>query len=173
MNPLSRVRLEKVLPPNVSAEDIRISATLGLTAGTIASLVDFFTRYSRAREMLYSTENFRRILIPYAKIRPYSQMTGATVIIFAMLAVLALASAALMYASFYQGGRSIYLMRRLPDSRRALRRYVWSAPLRLALTAVLWGLGLLVLYYLIWRFATPPQCLVPAFDGLFPTVIVD
>ena len=173
MNPLSRKLLEKMLPPNVSAENVRGAAALGLTAGTIVSMIDFFTRYSRAREMLYSTENFQRFLIPYAKIRPYSQMIGATVIVFAVLAVLALASSVVMYASFYQGGRSIYLMRRLPDGRRTLRRYVWSAPLRLMLTAVLWGVGLLALYYLIWRFATPPQCLVPAFDGLFPRLIVN
>lgn len=173
MNPLSRRFLEERLPPNVAAENVRGTAVLGLTAGSIVSLIDFFTRYGRAKEMLYTMKNFKRILIPGAIIRPYSQMIGATIVFFTVLAVAALASAVLMYASFYQGGRSIYLMRRLPDRGHTLRRYVWSVPVRLAILSLLWGLGLLVIYYLVWRFATPAQCLGPAFAGLFPTVIVD
>ena len=173
MNPLSRRFLEERLPPNVAAESVRGVTALGLTVGTIASLFDFFYRYGRAKEMLYGIKNFKRVLIPGAIISPYSQMIGMTVILFAVLAVVALASAGLMYASFYQGARSIYLIRRLPDSGRTLRKHVWTVPVRLALFSLLWGLALLVIYYLIWRFATPAQCLGPAFGGLFPTVIVD
>jgi len=165
---LSPAALKKVLPPSVPAESVRGAAALGLTAGTIVSLFDFFTRYGHAKEMLYTMKNFKRILIPGAIIRPYSEMIGATVTVFAVLAVVALTSAVLMYASFYQGGRSIYLMRRLPDSCRTLRRYVWTVPVRLALLSLLWGLALLVIYYLIWRFATPAQCLGPAFGTLHP-----
>ncbi len=45
--------------------------------------------------------------------------------------------------------------------------------LQLALLAVLWCLVLLTVFFLFWRFRTPAQCLVPPFDGLFPSAIVD
>ena len=42
----------------------------------------------------------------------------------------------MLYSSYYLGGRSIYLMRRLPDGRQTLRRQVWTAPLVWAVCAV-------------------------------------
>ena len=172
MNPLSQKALERILPPNVSASSVRSTAGLSLAGVTLFSLADFMSRYSQALDKLYSKAWNARILIPGAVIDPYSQMIGFTVLVFAVLTALALASAALMAASFRQGARSIYLMRRLPDGGRTLRRCVWTAPLRLALLSALWGLALLVIYYLIWRFITPAQCLGPAFEGgLFPRVV--
>ena len=50
--------------------------------------------------------------------------------------LLALLSAVMLYSSYYLGGRSIYLMRRLPDGRQTLRRQVWTAPLVWAVCAV-------------------------------------
>lgn len=165
--------LEEDLPPNVNGDAVKNAARLGLAAGTVFSVADFSSRYSHARGMLYGEMSGmpNAVLIPGARITPYSQMIGLTLLIFAALAALALASAALMYASFYQGGRSIYLLRRLPDRRRTTARYLWSVPLQLVLLAVTWCLVLLVVYYLFWRFCTPAQCLVPPFDGLFPTVV--
>jgi hypothetical protein len=177
MKLLSRRPLEVDLPPNVPVDAVKSAAQLGLAAGTILSVADFSGRYSNARQALYvengSANGWTQVLIPGARITPYSQMIGLTLLIFAALAALALASAALMYASFYQGGRSIYLLRRLPDRRRTTARYLWSVPLQLVLLAVTWCLVLLVVYYLFWRFCTPAQCLVPPFDGLFPTVVYD
>ena len=177
MKLLSKRPLEADLPPNVPVDAVKSAAQLGLAAGTILSIADFSGRYSNARLALYvengSANGWTQVLIPGAKIVPYSQMIGLTLLTFAALAVLALASAALMYASFHQNSCSIYLMRRLPDGGAALRRYVWSVPLQLALLAVLWCLVLLTVFFLFWRFRTPAQCLVPPFDGLFPSAIVD
>ena len=76
-----------------------------------------------------------------------------------VLAVVALATAAVLYSSYYQGSRSIYLMRRLPDGRSLLRRQVWTAPVCWALTILLSGAVLLGLCWLLWRFKTPAECL--------------
>ena len=73
--------------------------------------------------------------------------------------LLTLASTVLLYSSYYQGSRSIYLMRRLPDGRSLLRRQVWSVPLRVMGLLLLLGMVLLALSWLVWRFVTPAQCL--------------
>ena len=70
-----------------------------------------------------------------------------------------LVSTALLYSSYYQGSRSIYLMRRLPDGRSLLRRQIWSVPLRVMGLLLLLGVVLLAATWLVWRFVTPAQCL--------------
>ena len=112
---LSQKRLEKLLPPNVSASSVRNTAGLSLAGVTLISFADFMSRYSHALDKLYGQAWNARVLIPGAVIDPYSQLIGFTVLVFAVLTAVALASAALMAASFRQGSRSIYLMRRLPD----------------------------------------------------------
>ena len=76
--------------------------------------------------------------------------------------LLALLSAVMLYSSYYLGGRSIYLMRRLPDGRQTLRRQVWTAPLVWAVCAVAAAAVVLGLCYLAWRFITPEQCIPTA-----------
>ena len=76
--------------------------------------------------------------------------------------VLALLSAVMLYSSYYLGGRSIYLMRRLPDGRQTLRRQVWTVPLVWAVCAVAAAAVVLGLCYLAWRFITPEQCIPTA-----------
>ncbi|MBQ2062419.1 MAG: hypothetical protein II458_07055 [Oscillospiraceae bacterium] len=169
MKSLYRRRLDRILPPNVDRERVRVTAAVSLCIATLLSMMSFFTRYTLAREMLYTrTVDGRAELIPGATIQAYHSMIGNTVFFFAVLTAAALASAGLMYASFFQGGRSIYLMRRLPDGGRTLRRFVWAAPVRMALLCVLWCLALLAIYFFIWRFATPAQCLGPAFVRMIP-----
>ena len=65
----------------------------------------------------------------------------------------------MLYASFSQGSRSLYLMGRLPKGRRIMAGYLLRGPLWcLVRCAVLCG-ALLGAYYLVWRFATPAGCL--------------
>ena len=79
-----------------------------------------------------------------------------------VVVLLALLSAVMLYSSYYLGGRSIYLMRRLPDGRQTLRRQVWTAPLVWAVCAVAAAAVVLGLCYLAWRFITPEQCIPTA-----------
>ena len=81
----------------------------------------------------------------------------ALTLCFALL--LTLASTVLLYSSYYQGSRSIYLMRRLPDGRSLLRRQIWSVPLRVMGLLLLLGVVMLAATWLVWRFVTPAQCL--------------
>ena len=85
-----------------------------------------------------------------------------TVFLVVSLVLLALLSSVMLYSSYYLGGRSIYLMRRLPDGRQTLRRQVWTAPLVWAVCAVAAAAVVLGLCYLAWRFITPEQCIPTA-----------
>ena len=62
------------------------------------------------------------------------------------------------YSYFYQGSRSIYLMRRLPN-RFELPRRCLTLPVAAILICMLAALGNGVLYYGIYRLLTPVECL--------------
>ena len=76
-----------------------------------------------------------------------------------VVVLLALLSAVMLYSSYYLGGRSIYLMRRLPDGKQTLRRQVWTVPLLWAVCAAVLGAVVLTLCYAAWCWITPSQCL--------------
>ena len=90
---------------------------------------------------------------------PFSAYAEPVVIVFGVVVLLALLSAVMLYSSYYLGGRSIYLMRRLPDGRQTLRRQVWTAPLLWAVSTVVLCALVLGLCYGAWYCITPSQCL--------------
>lgn len=77
---------------------------------------------------------------------------------FPLLILAGLALAGYNWACFWRGSRSIYLMRRLPD-RWELARRCLTIPLVLILGAVVLTAALLALYYAIYLWGTPAQCL--------------
>ena len=154
-----RRMLERVLPPNVPADTMHgiIIGSLGL--GVLVAVIDFTVRYSATyRGMFY----WDRRLMDTALMNPFSAYVEPVVIVFGVVVLLALLSAVMLYSSYYLGGRSIYLMRRLPDGRRTLRRQVWTAPLLWAACAAVLGALVLALCYGAWYWITPDQCLPTA-----------
>ena len=101
----------------------------------------------------------RQTIMPGAIIPQFDRYAIRTVYVIGGALLLTLASTALLYSSYYQGSRSIYLMRRLPDGRRILRRQIWSVPLRVMVLLLLLGVVMLAASWLVWRFVTPEQCL--------------
>lgn len=154
-----RRTLERVLPPNVPADTMHgiIIGSLGL--GVLVAVIDFTVRYSATyRGMFYWDGR----LMDTALMNHFSAYAEPVVIVFGVVGLLALLSAVMLYSSYYLGGRSIYLMRRLPDGRRTLRRQVWTAPLLWAACAAVLGALVLALCYGAWYWITPDQCLPTA-----------
>ncbi len=154
-----RRMLERVLPPNVPADTMHgiIIGSLGL--GVLVAVIDFTVRYSATyRGMFYWDGR----LMDTALMNHFSAYAEPVVIVFGVVVLLALLSAVMLYSSYYLGGRSIYLMRRLPDGRRTLRRQVWTAPLLWAACAAVLGALVLALCYGAWYWITPDQCLPTA-----------
>lgn len=154
-----RRTLELILPPNVPTDTMHgiIIGSLGL--GALVSAIDFTVRYSSVYRGLFYWDGR---LMDTALMNHFSAYAESVVIVFGVVVLLALLSAVMLYSSYYLGGRSIYLMRRLPDGRRALRRQVWTAPLLWAVCAAALCALVLALCYGAWYCITPDQCLPTA-----------
>ena len=120
------------------------------------SAIDFTVRYSSVYRGLFYWDGR---LMDTALMGPFSAYAEPVVIVFGVVVLLALLSAVMLYSSYYLGGRSIYLMRRLPDGRQTLRRQVWTVPLLWAACAAALCALVLALCYGAWYCITPDQCL--------------
>lgn len=152
--------LEGLLPPNADKESTVSQCTgIGVMGGA-ASAVWFLLRYGEARSNLYTySSSLQRRVLTGEKIEPFSHFAGCAGWLMAFFLFMLLVWMGMLYASFSQGSRSLYLMGRLPKGRRIMAGYLLRGPLWcLVRCAVLCG-ALLGAYYLVWRFATPAGCL--------------
>ena len=153
-------KLSGLLPPTVNAEQVKGWIIALLTITTLMCGILLLCSYPEDYRELFlrwGTEN--QTLRPGAIIPEFDRYAIRTVYVIGGALLLTLASTALLYSSYYQGSRSIYLMRRLPDGRRILRRQIWSVPLRVMVLLLLLGVVMLAASWLVWRFVTPEQCL--------------
>ena len=151
-----RRALERILPPNVPADTMQGIIVGSLAIGALAAAIDFTARYRTAYRSLFGWNGW---LSDTALMGPFSAYAEPVVIVFGVVVLLALLSAVMLYSSYYLGGRSIYLMRRLPDGKQTIRRQVWTAPLLWAVCAAALGAVVLTLCYAAWCWITPSQCL--------------
>lgn len=125
-------------------------------AAICISWAGFLNAYYNARSMLYSWER----LVPGAVMQPFYEILGNTLSIFGIAALCMLPLALWHYYYHYQDSRSIYLMRRLPKRGELWRRCLALPLLGLTACALLAVLHLF-LYFAVYQFCTPPQCLQP------------
>ena len=153
-------KLSDLLPPNVNAEQVKDWIIALLTITTLMCGILLLCSYPEDyRELFLRWGTEYQTLRPGAIIPEFDRYAIRTVYVIGGALLLTLASTALLYSSYYQGSRSIYLMRRLPDGRRILRRQIWSVPLRVMVLLLLLGVVMLAASWLVWRFVTPEQCL--------------
>ena len=153
-------KLSDLLPPNVNAEQVKGWIIALLTITTLMCGILLLCSYPEDyRELFLRWGTEYQTLRPGAIIPEFRLYAMPTVYVIGGALLLTLASTALLYSSYYQGSRSIYLMRRLPDGRRILRRQIWSVPLRVMVLLLLLGTVMLAASWLVWRFVTPEQCL--------------
>lgn len=153
-------KLSDLLPPNVNAEQVKGWIIALLTITTLMCGILLLCSYPEDyRELFLRWGTEYQSLRPGAIIPEFDRYAIRTVYVIGGALLLTLASTALLYSSYYQGSRSIYLMRRLPDGRRILRRQIWSVPLRVMVLLLLLGVVMLAASWLVWRFVTPEQCL--------------
>ena len=148
--------LERILPPNVPADTMHGIIVGSLAIGALAAAIDFTARYSTAYRSLFGWNGW---LSDTALMNSFSSYAEPVLLLFGVVVLLALLSAVMLYSSYYLGGRSIYLMRRLPDGKQTLRRQVWTVPLLWAVCAAALGALVLGLCYGAWYCITPSQCL--------------
>lgn len=153
-------KLSRLLPPNMDAAQVKGWIIALLTIVALLCSILFLCRYPEDyRDLFWDWGSKYQRIMPGAIMPRFDRYAILTVYVTGGALLLTLASTALLYSSYYQGSRSIYLMRRLPDGRSLLRRQVWTAPVCWALTILLSGAVLLGLCWLLWRFKTPAECL--------------
>ena len=155
--------LERRLPPGtgIGAGVCTFSVTMGLAL--LRSLLYFSDLSNSLTHVCETTLSGERILRPGAVMPTFASIMHGTMIGFTFTAAVMLILAIRYYLTFYHGGRSIYLMRRLPDRWELFRRTL-TLPLLGIVTAGAASLLLCRLFYAVYMAVTPAECL-PAVPG--------
>ncbi len=146
-------------PPGVDYQRELKWSAYGLVAAFAYSL-SFFIAYSRQYQLLYTWDGVVKILRAGAVMPDFMDILDTSLVGFVILAVCMLAMLGYHYAYHYQGSRSIYLMKRLPNRFELWRRCA-ALPAAAALCSLLTALLLLFIYFGLYMAITPKQCLAP------------
>ena len=118
-------------------------------------------RYSSARNRLfYTNDGVNKYLKSEAMMPEFSYVVGNAFLALWILMLILLICILLNYHSFYQGSKSIYLMKRLPDPMELHRRCILLPVLGMAGCLVIREL-LVIAYFAVYMLATPEGCLPP------------
>lgn len=149
------------IPPGFPFSTEQTYFTAGMLCAVLYSL-RFVLDYWNARCALFREDRLTGewVLEEGARIAPFSEILGSALTGFLILACSMLFFAVLHYQSHFHGSRSIYLMRRLPDRWELHRRCLAGPALGILLCTAAAGVFLL-LYWTVYRVATPQECLMP------------
>lgn len=151
--------LTRWTPPGLNLKSEKQFFTAGMVFAVIYAVL-FFGRYENALSRLYRYEFGRRVLLPGAVMPDFITLLDRYWAGFAVLAVCMLALMVYHYVYHWQGSKSIYLMRRLPN-RGELHRRCLVLPLLAILLCILAAIILLLLFYGVYMAFTPNECLMP------------
>ncbi len=149
-------RIKLSVPPGFPVET---EQKLFYTALVLAELwsLGFVFRFGTAQRGCYLWRGENRYLRPDAVMPPFFQIVGSAAAGFGV-AALCMAALILWHLHYYyEGSRSIYLMRRLPR-RSTLPASILVSPLCRAAIILLAGIATLLIYALIYQLFTPPLC---------------
>ena len=151
-------RLKKYYPPGYDYEKEWISIILCFVAGLIFSMALFFPKLTETMKQLYSYWYGERVLIEGVIVKPFITLMKGQLVCFAPMFIFLLIIMFYHYAYYYQGAKSIYVMRRLSSKKYIIKSCVMGTGvgmgIGLAAILVLW-----ILYYLIYRLAIPSECM--------------
>lgn len=131
----------------------------GLAVSALWSMI-FFVRYFGYRGNLYGEGSGGRVLLAGAMMPDFVELLDHVFLGFLLLAAAMLGFIAAHYAYHWQGSRSIYLMRRLPD-RFELHRRCLTVPFCMMLVCAGCAFVLLLLYFAVYMVFTPSECVRP------------
>ena len=153
-------KLEKYTPPGIEFLS-RLKYTLWYLGIAIGWSCTYLIKYMTARSNLYAHSLVGLVLREGAVMPKFSMLIQEGVDSrygFWGFYWLMLIMIVVNYLHYYQGSKSIYLMRRLPDKWELHRRNV-IMPLVAIVIGALTQMALWMLYYGIYLTCTPSQCL--------------
>lgn len=131
----------------------------GLLVASLSSILIFSNQYSDALAWLYyRSAGMLHVLKPDAVMTGFYELILGCDVVFSLICLVMPLLAAYHYWYHYQGSKSIYLMRRLPQREELHRRCLSIPAAGLIGSLALQGL-LGVIYYLVYILCTPEQCL--------------
>lgn len=162
---MKRIDWDALAPLGLGGRRTAMQICLGLGASSGFAWIFYWSSENKYRRQLYkryfskwgsAVPEFK----PGAVMAPFYQVLDNSLLCFGLLALCMIPLAAWHYWYHYQGSRSIYLMRRLPDRRELLRRCLALPLLGVAACAVCSAVQLLI-FYAVYIYSTPPQYLQP------------
>ncbi len=152
-------KLERHAPPGVNLSSELTWFAFGCIISTVYSL-GYLVNYTRCRDRLFLWDGLKKVLDTRAVMPDFVAILGGSLNGFLVLAMCMAVLAVYHYAYHFQGAKSIYLMKRLPNR--------WEMPRRLVTLPVLgvaacMGISFLLLlgYFVIYMAFTPSACLTP------------
>ncbi|MBQ8279220.1 MAG: hypothetical protein IJZ23_05210 [Roseburia sp.] len=153
-------KFEKYTPPGIDCINQLKLCLAGLSAAMGWS-VSYIAKYLTARANLFEYSLTGQVLREGARIANFNQLIHDgldSLDGFLMFYIVMLGLLVYYYLYYYQGSKSIYLMRRLPNRWEMYRRCI-ALPFAAIVTGVITEIALLALYYGIYLTFTPQQCL--------------
>ena len=149
--------LEKYAPLGINLErDVCVYITAVVIA-TLQSLL-FFINYANALDALYAYRLDKKVLLEGAVIVEFPYLLEHVFLFGNIVCIVTLLGTIFYYMYHYDGSRMMYLMKRLPDKWEVHRR-CWTLPVAGAVLMLAWMFVLKMIYFAIYVFCTPSQCL--------------
>lgn len=153
-------KLDRMVPPGLDWEAELKWLAGGLVLCAIVNLIIFLVKCSQAQDQLYDYAMGERVLRPDRVMAPFAELMQGTMVTFSFLTVIILILTVYHYLYYYQGSKSIYLMKRLPR-RFEIHRRSFSLPLVSILVCLITVLLLIAIDYGFYYLITPKACLEP------------
>ena len=142
-------------PPGMETEKEKNYYILLLIVAAVASC-SFFSGLARALERVSAPMVYYR----YEQMPDFYRLLEEKFLGFGVVILYCVGTMVFRFWYYYQGSKSIYLMRRLPDKSMLIRSCV-ETPLKRILLSLAVMVGMVLLFYLTYWIATPEQYLQP------------
>lgn len=154
-----KINFERVVPPGFDYL-VTIKFIVALNVASVLFSFGYLIELQAHYSELFTWENRERFLIDGALMADFHVLLDRYLLGFVVAAFASLALAGYHYAYHYTGSRSINLMKRLPN-RWEIHRRCWSLPCAGFLLSAAIGIMVLFIYYGVYKFITPQECLTP------------
>ena len=141
--------LSHLAPPGTRAKRELFWIIAGICVSALISLTFVYRYHKNYQECAWLYSMGRTAAMPL-----FSELLGNAFFGFTVMLILMAALVFLHYASLNGISKSIYVMKRLPQ-RSAVIRYVCGMPVLGAALIIACAAAILLIYWLIYRFATP------------------
>ncbi len=161
-----KVKIKECLPFGMSAEKIMMKIGVIYLIPILFSM-QFLVYFQNAKSYQRDQTKYSQIPIYMPE---FSAIVSRTFMLFPVAMLGCLGISILLYRYHFQGSKSIYLMKRLPDSHELWRR-VFMVPVGSALLLGASAIVILVFYYWVYMTFSPAGSAIPVEWGDWLTIL--